>query len=154
MCSMLVFMILSAMVYLVFIPSQIKLAKNAVFSNRTFPQFTMAVIFIAATVGFIEAALRYKRAKVAEGASSDSKFDLRSNTMPLLGFVVILAYALMFHYVSIAFRGYGLILSTIVFIPVVFLTIRCKNPKYYAAAYTFAAFMYLIFKFILKVPLR
>ena len=60
MYSMLAFMLLSALVYLEFIPSQIKLAKNAVFSNRTFPQFTMAVIFIAATAGFIEAALRYK----------------------------------------------------------------------------------------------
>ena len=155
MCSMLAFMLLSALVYWVFIPSQIKLAKNAVFSNRTFPQFTMAIIFIAATVGFIEAAFRYKKAKAVEQPSaSESKFDFASNKMPLLGFAVILAYSLIFHYASSLIRGYGFIVATVIFIPVFFLVIKCKNWKYYAAAYTFAAGMYIIFKYILHVALR
>lgn len=155
MCSMLAFMLLSSLVYWVFIPSQIKLAKNAVFSNRTFPQFTMAIIFIAATVGFIEAAFRYKKAKsVEQPSASETKFDLASNKMPLLGFAVILAYALSFHYLSLSLRGYGFIISTIIFIPVFFLILKCKNWKYYAAAYAFAAGMYIIFKYILHVALR
>ena len=157
MIIMLVLMVLSAITYLIFIPSQIKLATDASFNNRTFPQFTIIVVFLAATGGFLEALFRYLRARqtAAPGAEAGlKKADLRSNLLPLAGFAVILAYALVFHYLSYWVRGFGFIIATAIFIPVFLLMTRCKNWRYYVAAYCFAAVMYLVFRFILNVPLR
>ena len=153
MIVMLIFMILSAITYLVFIPSQIKLSSDTGFTNRTFPQFTMIVIFIASSAGFLEAFFRYQKAKRTDSSQTGAgAFDFRSDLLPICGFLVILAYALLFHFGSMQWRGYGFIVATIVFIPVFLLLVRCKNWKFYVAAYAFAAIMYLIFRFILNVP--
>lgn len=152
---MLVFMILSAIVYLVFIPSQIKLSSDTGFTNRTFPQFTMVVIFLASAAGFLEAFSRYRKSKKDQVPEEDAKKpSLRSSLLPLLGFLVILVYALIFHFASIQWRGYGLIIATVIFIPAFLLLVRCKNWRHYVAAYSFAAVMYLVFRFILHVALR
>ena len=155
MLSMLVFMILCAVTYFVFIPTQIKLAENAEgFNNRTFPQFTMIVIFLAATAGFVRA-FRHYREEMKNGAEeSKETFRWASQLRPYIGFLIILAYALLFHYISIQWRGFGFIIGTAVFIPVFLLFIRCRKWQYYAAAYAFAAGMYLIFRFILRVAIR
>lgn len=155
MAVMLVFMILSAAVYLVFIPAQIKLSSNTGFTNRTFPKFTMAVIFAASAAGFLEALVRYRRARQNTASETEpERPDLRGRLLPLLGFLVVLVYGLIFHFAGIRWRGYSFLLATALFIPAFLLLLRCKNWRYYAAAYSFAAAMYLIFRFILKVALR
>ena len=146
MLAMLAFMFLSATTYFIFIPSQIKLAANATgFNNRTFPQFTMIVIFLAATAGFMRAFRHYRKEVKSGAAESEETPRLASQLKPYLGFLIILGYALLF---------FGFIVSTAVFIPVFLLFIGCKKWQYYVAVYAFASGMYLVFRFILRVAIR
>lgn len=155
MLAMLAFMFLSTTTYFIFIPSQIKLAANATgFNNRTFPQFTMIVIFLAATAGFMRAFRHYRKEVKSGAAESEETPRLASQLKPYLGFLIILGYALLFHYISIQWRGFGFIVSTAVFIPVFLLFIGCKKWQYYVAVYAFASGMYLVFRFILRVAIR
>ena len=88
MLAMLAFMFLSATTYFIFIPSQIKLAANATgFNNRTFPQFTMIVIFLAATAGFMRAFRHYRKEVKSGAAESEETPRLASQLKPYLGFL-------------------------------------------------------------------
>ena len=156
MVVMLVIMILSALMYTLIIPWQVKAAATESFTNRTFPRFTMAAVFLAATGGFVSALMKLLREKTpsADGGGEKGRFFSYGRMLPLLGFLVVLCYALLFWYGSAHWRGYGFIVSTALFIPAFLLLLRCKKWTYYVSAYAFAAGMYVIFRFVLKVMLR
>ncbi len=155
--TMLIVMMISIIVIFFFIPTQIRLPARAnnIFTNRTFPQFTMSVVFIASTCGFFSSLFKYyKLKKSTEERSDDASSDFASELYPFLGAAIILIYAFSFKYLSGILSGYGFIISTAIFIPAFLLLMKCRKWQYYLATYTFAAAMYLIFRFILKVMFR
>lgn len=159
MVLMLIIMLLSAMVYLVFIPTQIKLpAKgNASFNNRTFPQLTMVVIFAASTLGFADALTKFIKEKKTEAAAekkSDVKAEILSELKPFIGAAIIVAYGLLFKFLSTLLPGYGFIIATALFIPAFLAFAGCKKWQYYVYVYAFAGFMFVVFKFVLHIMFR
>ena len=149
--SMAVLMLFSASFYLYFIPAQVPVVKNnkTFFTSQTFPRFAMAVIFVLALVGFVNAVMRMVKISRAEGKGEKkamTKEELWLALTPYVGFVLILAYALIFKYVSF-------IVGTVLFVPAFLALLRCKKWQYYVGAYAFCVVMYLIFTLILNVRL-
>ena len=159
MVLMLIIMLLSALVYLVFIPSQIKLpAKvNTSFTNRTFPQLTMVVIFAASTLGFADALTKFikeKKTAAPEEEKGNAKANILSELKPFIGAAIIVAYGLLFKFLSTLVPGYGFIIATVLFIPAFLAYIGCRKWQYYVYVYAFATVMFVVFKFVLHVLLR
>ena len=155
MIVMFAIMVLSALMYTVVIPWQIKAAATESFTNRTFPRFTMAAVFLAAAGGFVSALMKLLRERTPAAESAErGRFFSYSRMLPILGFLVVLCYAVVFWFCGVHWRGYGFIISTALFIPAFLLLLRCKKWTYYVSAYAFAAGMYVIFRFVLKVMLR
>ncbi|MGI5963824.1 MAG: tripartite tricarboxylate transporter TctB family protein [Lawsonibacter sp.] len=149
MLSMAVLMAVCASFYFWFIPSQIRVVANSKtnFTSRTFPSLLMAALFLVALLGFINAVIRYQKAKKAgKQEPIVSPGTYREIILPLLAFVLILIYALLFKYV-------GYLVATILFVPALLLLLRCKDWRYYVGGYGFCAVMYLIFIYVLRVPL-
>ena len=157
MITMLVIMVLCLLAIFKFIPAQIRLPANAIsfFTNRTFPQFTITVVFIAAVCCFFSSLYKYwkirNESETERSENSDSKSS--SELVPILGAVIILVYAFLFRALSGSVRGYGFIISTVLFIPAFLIIMRCRKWQYYIASYGFAGVMYFVFRFILKVML-
>ena len=149
--SMAVLMLCSASFYLYFIPTQVPVVKNnkTFFTSQTFPRFAMAVIFVLALIGFINAVMRIVKITKTEGKPEKkpvNKEELWLALTPYIAFALILAYALIFKYV-------GFIVGTVLFVPAFLALLRCKKWQYYVGGYAFCVVMYLIFTFILKVRL-
>lgn len=138
--------------YFWFIPAQVRVTKNSnqVFTSRTFPRFLVVALFIVALVGFCNALYQYitlrKQEKGREELPADGK-KAWTHVVPVIAFALIMAYALMFKYV-------GFIPATLLVIPAFLALFRCKKWTYYAGAYGFCAVMYLVFVYVLGVPLR
>ena len=158
MALMLAIMILSALVYLVFIPAQIKLPPKAdiAFTNRTFPQFTIAVIFIASALGFANAAIKYvkERKTAAVETGRADKAAILAELKPLIGAALILCYAFLFKTLSALVPGWGFVISTALFIPVFLAFMGCKKWQYYVYVYAFASIMFVVFKYVLHIMFR
>ena len=159
MVLMLIIMLLSALVYFVFIPTQIKLpAKaNTAFTNRTFPQLTMAVIFTASALGFADALTKYvkeKKTAAPEEEMGNMKAEILAELKPFIGAAIIIAYGLLFKYLSALIPGYGFIVATVLFIPAFLAYIGCRKWQYYVYVYAFACFMFVVFKFVLHIMFR
>lgn len=149
--SMLVLMVFSALFYLYFIPSQVPVVQNSktFFTSRTFPQITMAALFVVAAIGFGNAVyriLKFKKAESAAPKTKKTKSELWVEFAPYVMFIIVVLY-------GIAFKFVGFLISSALFIPAFLLTMRCKKWTYYVGSYVFCAIMYLIFTFVLKVNL-
>ena len=158
MALMLAIMVMSALVYFVFIPAQIRLPAKAdtSFNNRTFPQFTMAVIFAASVLGFADAAGKYvkeRKTAPAETGRADTAVIL-AELKPLIGAAVILCYAFLFKTLSVVLPGWGFVLATVLFIPVFLAFMGCKKWQYYVYVYAFTSIMFVVFKFVLHIMFR
>jgi hypothetical protein len=147
----LILMAISVVFYFIFIPSQVPVTGTGtnVFTSRTFPRFLMVSLFVVAVVMFLEALYRdiKLRQQTPRNQEKSAKDLVALYVMPLVAFALILAYALLFKYV-------GVIPATAVFIPAFLALFRCKKWSYYAGAYGFCAVLYLVFVYILHVPLR
>ena len=96
---MLLIMALSIVVLYVFIPSQIKIPARAnnIFTNRTFPQFTVAVVFFASLCGFVKSAIEYHKERRKSSENGDKKpSDITAEILPLIGAAIVLGYAILF----------------------------------------------------------
>lgn len=149
--SMVVLMLFSASFYFYFIPTQVPAVKNSktFFTSQTFPRFTMAVIFLLALCGLVNALLRMKKLSAAEPKAEKkpkTKEEIWLMLAPYAAFLLILGYALVFKYV-------GFVVATVLFVPLFLILLRCKKWQYYVGAYVFCAVMYLIFTNILNVRL-
>lgn len=156
--TMLVIMALCLLAIFKFIPAQIRLPanSNSFFTNRTFPQFTITVVFMAAGCCFFFSLYQCWKMRKHSGtkSSEESQAELSTELVPLLGAAIILVYAFLFKILSGAIRGYGFIISTVLFIPAFLILMKCKKWQYYVSCYGFACVMYFVFRYILKVMLR
>lgn len=137
------------------IPTQIYMSKTAgseAFSPDTFPN-AVTILFIAASLtGLALSAFRYCKAVQAEGRPSKERVvharrEVVGALIPFVVFALVLVYAILF-------MSVGFIPATAIVPPVILLVIGCRKWRYYAIYYVFAAAMYLLFRYILLVPIR
>lgn len=150
-------LILAALiVYFFIIPNQIYVSSSAAaeaFSPDTFPRFAAIIFFIAAVIGLLNSIRLYIAARNLETIQektqpvpSTTKERLAS-LIPYLVFLLILLYGILFY-------KFGFILATVTVPPVILLSVGCRKWQYYGIYYAFALVLYLLFRYILLVPIR
>ena len=141
--------------YVFVIPGQIYMSKTAsaeAFSPDTFPN-AVTILFTAASLcGLLLAVYRYRKAvrlegKPAKTKTSRTRREIVGIFMPFIVFALILVYAILFMYV-------GFIPATVIVPPVILFVIGCRKWHYYLIYYVFATLMYLLFRYILLVPIH
>ena len=151
----------SVIFYVWIIPAQVIItgsAKSEKFNPDTFPRFVTIVLFLSALCGFLNC-LRLDRrekrrmvqsAEVPETAGpteSKTTRDRLATFIPYVIFLLVLLY-------GILFARFGFIPATIIVPPIVLFVIGCRKWHYYVILYVFAAVLYLLFKYLLLVPVR
>jgi len=148
-------MIVSALFYTYFIPSQIRLSSawsgNTSFSSRTFPYVLAAGMFIVSSIGFLKALISYiKLKKTAETVKTNAQEKtgqkILEKAMPFIIYALIIVYIILFNKI-------GFILSTLIMTPLMMFLLRCRNWRYYLYVYAFEAVVYVIFIAVFKIPL-
>ena len=137
------------------IPTQIymnALARMEKFNPDTFPNFATIFFMVAALMGIANSVIRYVKAVKVEGKPVREKVEKTQREkvgfwMPFIVFALIIVYI-------IAFAKFGFIPASIVVPPVILFAIGCRKPSFYAYYFGFAALMYLLFRFVLSVPIH
>lgn len=149
------FIIVGTIFYVFVIPTQIHISRAAAaekFSPDTFPNI-LTIMFVGASVlGLLLAIFRYFKFVKEYGKPDAEKTQMSTRErvgifVPYVVFLIIVAYA-------IAFKHVGFIVATLIFPPLTLLLVQCKKWHYYVIYYVFATLMYLLFIFVLKVPIR
>ena len=150
-----IFVILLVLFYIFIIPNQIKIsiaAKADSFSPDTFPRLITKVMIFVSSVGLVYSIIRlimnikeYGRAE--KGSDGLSKGKLLQALIPFIVVILILLYI-------ICFDKIGFILSTAIFPPLILFVIGGRNWKHYLIYFCFAALMYVLFKYLMLVPIR
>ena len=130
------------------IPAQIKVSAfggSTGVNSRSFPQLAAWIILIpaillAVTSGF--QLLKMGKAEKQRNAPNRWRDELRAIGLIALFFL----YAVLFNYV-------GYIVATIVVPPLVLLLLGSRNWKQYTAVYGVGIAVYILFKFVMQVPL-
>lgn len=151
-----VLILAAVMVYFFIIPNQIYVSSSAAaeaFSPDTFPRFAAIIVFIAAVIGLLNSIRLYLAARSLETVQEDTLHAPRTtkerlaSLIPYLVFLLILLYGILFYKL-------GFILATVTIPPVILLFIGCRKWHYYAIYYAFTFVLYLLFRYILLVPIR
>lgn len=136
-------------------PSQIHmnaLAKLERFNPDTFPHFATILFMLAAAMGLAGAIVRYVKAVKLEGKPSrerakKTKKEIIGAFMPFIVFALIIAYIILF-------AKFGFIPATAILPPLILFVIGCRKPMFYLYYYIFVTVFYLLFRFVLSVPIR
>ena len=149
--------------YFFIIPSQVTIAGSAKlekFSPDTFPRFVTIVFFISAMLGLLNSFRLYRRADDNESTDGETATDEPITTSEghnisrkLAVFIPYIVFALTLLY-GILFAKFGVIIATIIVPPIVLFVIGCKKWHYYVIVYVFAIALFVLFKYLLLVPVR
>ena len=146
------FFIVAVLFHIFVIPSQTTIsiaAKADFFSPDTFPKLLTKVLALFSGAGLVFSVVRYW-AYSRKAATAQQEPPTKSNrgwAIPFVVVALILAYILCFDLI-------GFIPATLVFPPLVLFVIGGRNWKHYLVFYIFAAVMYVLFKYIMLVPIR
>ena len=147
-----IFLIFGILMIFVIIPSQIPvsavLAKEYI-TPRTFPTAICIMLSVLSVIGLINSGLQYsKLEKTAEEEpkAHRTKDEIYDSVFPFIIFALVLVYALMFKYL-------GFIWASVIVPPVILYLLNCRKWYMYLALYIFAAVVYVVFTFVLHVPL-
>ena len=149
-----VFLVAAVLFHVFVIPGQtiISIAAQAdFFSPDTFPKLLAKVIAVFSAIGLVFSLIRYARATKAateeQQKTEEQEGSFKARAIPFIVIVLILAYILCFDLI-------GFVPATLIFPPLVLFVIGGRNWKHYLIYYIFAAVMYVLFKYIMLVPLR
>ena len=122
------------------------------FHPDTFPNFAVFIFMIASTAGLLWAIVRYYIAVKKEGKpekehTERTKKETIGILMPFVVFLLVIIYIMVFAKI-------GFIIATAIIPPIILFVIGCKNKKFYLIYYIFVIIMYLLFRYILLVPIR
>jgi len=137
------------------IPTQIymnALARMEKFDPDTFPNFATIFFMIAAIMGIVNSVIRYMKAVKVEGKPVKEKVEKTQREkvgfwMPFIVFALVIIYIIVFAY-------FGFIPATAIVPPVILFVIGCRKSHFYAYYYGFVVLMYLLFRFVLSVPIH
>ena len=130
------------------IPAQIKVSAfggGSGVNSRSFPQLAAWIILIPAILLSVTSGFQLlKMGKAEKQANSSIRWrdELRAIGLIALFFL----YAVLFNYV-------GYIVATVVVPPLVLLLLGSRNWKHYTAVYGVGIAVYILFKFVMQVPL-
>ena len=144
------FLIAAIVFYVFVIPNQTKIsiaAKADFFSPDTFPKLLSKVIAFFSAIGLVFSIVRYSKHRKSTADEQDNTGSKKGIAIPFIVVALILAYIICFDLI-------GFIPSTIVFPPLVLFVIGGRNWKHYLIYFIFAAVMYVLFKYIMLVPIR
>lgn len=153
MLLMVFLMILSLILMIWIIPSQIKVTammESESFTPRTWPYMIVFALLVVSVVGFINNLTQYLRLRKEEGAvekRTRSKEDWARVFFPYLIFTLIVIYGVLFNL-------FGIVVATVIVPPIILWCLRCRKWQMYAAFYAFSAVVYLLFTKLLLVPIR
>lgn len=151
----LLLVVLAVFFYYIVIPAQIRIVRgsqNEVFSPDTFPKLLTVLFIVCGVANAITRLIQYVKAVRAEGQISPDIEKMTAQkiyiaVIPFVMFLLSLVYVVLF-------KRIGFIPATALAIPAVLILLKCKKWHYYAIAYAFAALMYVLFKFVLQVPIH
>lgn len=141
--------VISLLFYFVFIPQQILLrgswSGDITFTSRTFPYLLFAVMGAASVIGVVQTGFKMKR---YQGEVSPVRFGegMKQLLLPVYFFILTGIYGFLF-----ARMGY--LAATIIIIPVYLVSLKCRRWQYYLITYGVGAAVYVVFKFLLNIPL-
>lgn len=145
--------IIGCLLYFYLIPTQIpqrsSWSGDVVFSSRTFPNIIAIVMMVTAAIGAVKEILAAVKTRPEEGEADSGNTTAREARQALLValfYGIILAYAVLFSHA-------GYLVATAIMIPAVLWLMGSRKPWQYIAVYGFAAIIYAVFRFLLKVPL-
>lgn len=130
------------------IPAQIKVSAfggSGGVNSRSFPQLAAWIILIPAILLAVTSGFQLlKMGKAEKQAKSSIRWrdELRAIGLIALFFL----YAVLFNFV-------GYIVATIIVPPLVLLLLGSRNWKHYTAVYGVGIAVYILFKFVMQVPL-
>ena len=150
-----VLLVVSFIFYKWIIPTQIymnALAKLERFNPDTFPNFATIFFMVAAVMGLVGAVIRYIKAVKVEGKPvkehvERTKKEKIGILMPYIVFALVLVYIILFAKI-------GFIPATAILPPIILFVIGCRKPKFYLYYYLFVTVFYLLFRFVLSVPIH
>lgn len=149
-----VFLTAAAVFHIVVIPSQTVIsiaAKADFFAPDTFPKLLAKVIAFFSAAGLVLSTVRYiayrKRAAAENQTEETAPKSGRGRLIPFIVVALIGAYILFFSWI-------GFVPATLVFPPLILFVIGGRNWKYYLIYYGFAAVMYVLFKYVMLVPIH
>lgn len=136
------------------IPNQVKITKSTkaeAFNPDTFPKAITLLFIVFGILGLLLAIVRYvtavkKFGKPKKESLTLSRKNIIGMLMPYIIFLLVLAYILIFSFA-------GFIIASLLIPPIILYVIGCRKWKYFIIYYLFATLMYLIFVFILMVPI-
>ena len=141
----------------VIIPNQIvitKIAASEPFSPDTFPNFIITVFNICAACGILISVVRLIKAKgKQEQTAVEQKAPISKGRKIFSELIPLIIFGLCYLY-SFLFKNLGVIPATLISLLLILAALGCRKPKYYIIVLIFAVLFYLLFRFILKVPLR
>lgn len=145
----------------VIIPNQIvitKIAASEPFSPDTFPNFIITVFNICAACGILISVVRLIKAKgkqeqTAPETAVEQKAPISKGRKIFSELIPLIIFGLCYLY-SFLFKNLGVIPATLISLLLILAALGCRKPKYYIIVLIFAVLFYLLFRFILKVPLR
>ena len=144
------FLIAALVFYFYIIPTQTNIsiaAKADVFSPDTFPKLLAVVIAAVSVIGLIYSLSRFIIVSKKEQNGEEKAESKKGWWIPYAVVILILAYI-------ICFDKIGFIPATIIFPPLVLFVIGGRNWKHYLIYFIFAAVMYVLFKYVMLVPIR
>lgn len=145
-----IFLVAAIVFYFYIIPTQTNIsiaAKADVFSPDTFPKLLAGVIAAVSVIGLIYSAARFIIASKNNHGKEEASENKKGWWVPYAVVILILAYI-------ICFNKIGFIPATIIFPPLVLFVIGGRNWKHYLIYFIFAAAMYVLFKYVMYVPIR
>ena len=149
--TMSILMIISVMLYFVFIPTEIPLRSSwsgdVVFNSRTFPNILAISLFVVSFIGLLGGIKKIIRLKVSE---AEIKKETNGNRFAVFIPFVVFALAILY---GVLFIQIGYIGATIIVPPIIMFILKCRKWQYYFYVYVFAALIYVMFEYVLLVPL-
>lgn len=150
---MLFFILLSLVLLLWMIPTQIKVTammESESFTPRTFPYLVVIGLLAVSVIGFINNLTAYIQARKEEGVAEKvkkAKEEWKKELFPYFIFALIILYGVLFNL-------FGIVIATAIVPPVILWFLRCRKWQMYVVFYAFAAIIYLLFTQVLMVPIR
>lgn len=134
-------------------PQEVVLRANTLNSNftpRTFPNLLTIGVAISAAIGLVSTCLKYGKARhavVKEEKKKRTKHEWMTLLAPYITFAVLIVYCALF-------ENLGYIVSSLLLVPTLLLLFGSRKWSHAAIVYGFAALMFVLFKYVLLVPLR
>ena len=123
---------------------------QSAFTPRTFPNLLTGAMAAATALGLILSLLRFARLPKPDKTAEK---EVRTGKDWIILFIPYIIYGIIIVY-SVLFEKLGYIWATLLIPPVLMFLFGCRKWYLYLCVYGFSALMYVLFKYVLYVPLR